>query len=119
MEMVRFAFKMMAHQKELQELRIGLQAIAPVMTDPNEPRERKREALNAVVRELSDKAFVLQPVVKQIMTIINMKKEVCEEYLDSESQAEGILGWLPRMREHRGMLLKEVKKHRKQYGLPV
>lgn len=119
MDAVRFAFKMLPHQKEMQEFRVGLQAIAPIMTDPDETREAKRSALNMMVNELSDKAFSLKPIVVQIFTIINMKEDVCREYADSEAQVEGILGWLPRMREHHDMLLAEVRKHRHEYQLKL
>lgn len=117
MEQLRWARQMLTHPKEAQEFSLALQAIQPIMTDPNEPRGKKRETLNMMVDALSEKAFKLKPVAEQVMTIINMKEEVCGEYPDSEAQVEGILGWLPRMAGHRDMLLGEVKRHRKQYGL--
>ncbi len=114
-----WAFRMMTHQKETQEFRNALQAIAPIMTDLQETREVKRRTLCMMVDELSENTFKLKPIAEQIMTIINMQEEVCREYLDSEKQTDGILGWLPRMKVHRDTLLKEVQKHRKEYGLKI
>ncbi len=114
-----WAGKMLLHPKSANELRFALYAILPVMTDPNIPRDGKRQTLSMMVDELSEETFKLKPVAEQIMTIINMKEDVCKEYPDSESQVNGILEWLPRFKQHRDLLLKEVKNHRRQYGLVI
>ncbi len=116
---VSWAMRMLVHPKATQEFRFALQVIQPIMTDPVASREEKRETLNMMVNELSESTLKLKPVVEQIMTIINMKEDVCKEYPDSETQTEGILVWLPRMKEHRAMLLEAVKKGRKSYRLKV
>ena len=119
MGMMDWAIKMAVHPKAAQEFSLSLQAIQSIMTDAEATREEKREVLNIMVNDLSEGAFKLKPVAEQIMTIINMKKEVCEEYTDSEAQLWGILGWLPRFKQHQQLLLNEVKRHRKEYGLTV
>lgn len=119
MSMMRFALQMAGHPKAMQEFSLILQAIQPVMTDPQETRDTKRGTLSMAVDLLSESTFKLKPVAEQIMGIINMKEEVCREYLDSESQTDGILEWLPRMKEYRKMLLEEVKGSRKSFGLNV
>lgn len=119
MQEMSWAFKMMRHPKAAQEFSLSLQAIQPVMIDSNISRDNKRQTLNMMVSQLSEKTFKLEPIAEQIMTIINMKKEVCQEYSDSEAQTNGILGWLPRMKEHRALLLKEVKKHRAENGIVI
>ena len=101
----------------LQEFGMMARAILPIMTDANVSRDEKRQTLNNLVNELSDKTFTNSMVVKQIMQIINMKEDVCKEFTDAQSQVEGILLWLPRMSQHRDKLEKEVRNHRKQYGL--
>lgn len=110
---------MIRHPKAVQELSMALQVIRPMMVDPDVSREEKRGVLNVMVNELSEKTFKLKPVAQQIMTIINMKKEVCEEYPDAEAQVEGVLSWLPRFSEHRDILLNEVKRNRKEFGLEI
>jgi hypothetical protein len=115
MSMASFALRMAMHPKAAQEFSLSLQAIQPVMTDLKASREDKRMTLNAMVNQLSENTFKLKPIAEQVMTIINMKEEVCREYLDSEAQVEGILAWLPRFKEHREMLLGEVKRQRKQW----
>jgi len=117
--MMRWAMAMARHPKEAQEFSLALQAIQPIMTDSNASREEKRNTLNMMVNELSDSTFKMKPIAEQILTIINMKEDVCKEYADSEAQTDGILEWLPRMKEYRGLLLEEVQRHRKQYGLKV
>ncbi len=112
-------YQMVAHPKEAQEFSLCCQAILPIMTDPQETRDKKRAALNMMVNELSEKTFRLKPIAEQIMDIINMKRDVCEECLDSESQTDGILEWLPRMKAYRGILFEEVKKHRVDYQLKI
>lgn len=119
LEELSWARRMLLHPNAAQEFSLLLQAIQPVMTDPNETREVKREILSMMVNELSGKTFKLKPIAEQIMTIINMKRDICEEYPDSEAQTVGIIGWLPRMNEYRDLLLDEVKRHRKEYGLKI
>lgn len=119
MSEIAWGLRMLRHPKAMQEFSLLLQVIRPIMVDPQETREQKRETLNMMVNELSEKTFKLKPVAEQIMTIINMKEDVCREYPDSEAQVDGILGWLPRMGEHRKMLLEEVKRHRIEYELAV
>lgn len=80
-------------------------------------REKKRKALCKIVDNVSKDLFPL--CVPCIMQTINMHKEVCEEYEDSEVQVDGILGWLPRMEEYRELLLEEVKQRRQKYGLKI
>ena len=94
-------------------------AILPIMTDATASVEEKRKALNMAINELSEKSFNNQIVVNQIMTIINMKEQTCRMYSNTEAQVKGILSWLPRMEKHKDILTKEVKKHRKQYGLNI
>ncbi len=103
----------------LQEFGNMARAILPIMTDPNENRDSKRKALNNLANELSEKTFKNKIIAQQIMQIINMGEEVCEEYPDAESQVQGILSWIPRMELHRDILKKEVIKHRKSFGLKI
>lgn len=119
MDAARWGFKMVRHPKAMQEFSICLQAIKPIMTDTRASRDEKRKALDMMVNELSESTFNLVPIAEQIITIINMKEDVCREYPDGEAQAEGILGWLPRMKEHRELLLKAVKDARKSFRLKV
>ena len=119
MDMASWTIGMLTHPNEASEFRFALNAIQPIMTDPEVLRDEKRKTLSMMANELSEKTFKLKPVARMIMTIINMKEDVCQEYTDSEEQTEGILGWLPRFKEHRGMLLQEVKRHRKDYGLKI
>ncbi len=119
MEELSFIRQMVFHPKAVREFEIGLEAIKPIMTDATASREEKRSTLCMMVDQLSADTFKLQPIVKQIMTIINMKDDVCKEYADSETQTDGILSWLPRMKMHRKLLLNEVKAHRKEYKLKV
>ncbi len=116
-QQMSWAGSMVRHPKAARELQFALQAIQPIMTDPNESRESKRSTLNMMVNELSEDTFKLKPVAEQIMTIINMKEDVCMEYPDTESQVNGILSWLPRFQYHRDLLFREVKKHRNEYKL--
>lgn len=116
---ILWATKMAAHPKQVQEFRNALQSIQPIMVDPKASRDEKRKTLCMMVNELSENVFKLKPIAEQIMTIINIKEEVCREYADSEVQVEGILGWLPRMAKYRGMLLEEVRAKRISYRLKV
>lgn len=107
------------HPKASREVGLLLKAIYPIMTDEKETRDTKRKVLCTMAEELSEKTFKLKPVAEVIMTIINMKEEVCKEYDNTEAQVNGILGWLPRMSYHRALLLEEVKKHRQECELPI
>lgn len=119
MDMTSWSMGMLAHPNAANEFRFALDAIKPIMTDPKVSRGEKRSTLNVMVNGLSGDTFKLKPVARMIMTIINMKEEVCREYPDSKAQVKGILDWLPRFGEHRDMLLEEVKRHRKGYKLKI
>ncbi len=110
---------MAIYPEAVREFQFALQTIQSIMIDSKASREEKRQALCMMVNELSEDTFKLKPIVKQILTIINMKEDICREYADGETQTNGILGWLPRMREHRDLLFGEVKKHRRKYRLDV
>jgi hypothetical protein len=101
----------------LTELSKCANVILPTMKDPNVPREEKRKMLNVLVNELSEKTFMNGMIADQIITIINMKEEVCKEYSDTESQVFGIIEWTPRMAYHKDRLIKAVRKNRIDYGL--
>jgi len=107
------------HSKECMELTFKWNTIQPLMTDEKQSRETKRKILCGMVDSLSDKTFNLEPIAEKIITVINMKEDVCKEYPNSEAQVKGILEWLPRIIKYRGMLLDKVKNNRKQYGLEV
>lgn len=114
-----WARRMVMHPKEAQEFSLSLQAIQSIMTDPNETSEVKRETLSTMVNELSDKAFNLRVIAEQVMTIINMKQEVCKEYPSVDVQVDGIIEWLPRMAKYRDMLIDEVTKQRRKFSLQL
>lgn len=116
---VAWAIRMFPHQKSVREFNFALHAIQPIMTDPKETRGVKRMTLGMMVNELSEETFNLEPVAEQIMTIVNMKEEVCKEYTSTDEQVQGILEWLPRMSKYRDMLFKEVKRHRQECGLSL
>jgi hypothetical protein len=105
--------------KAMYELGNYLRTIQPVMTDPNIPREQKREALCTMVDSLSEKTFKNAVALKSIMVIINMKEEECKLFSDTQVQVDSILTWLPRMKEHQDKLFNEVKEHRIKYGLNI
>lgn len=102
-----------------QELSLALQSVQNIMTDSKASRTEKRKTLRMVVDGLSEKTFNSKFVAKQIITVINMKEDVSKEYQNTESQVQSILGWLPRMKQHRGLLVTAVTKNRKQLGLVV
>ena len=89
----------------------------PTMRNPFVSRDKKRKKLCEMVDGLSDGAFTT--FIPQIMSIINTKKNVCEEYADTEAQVVGILGWLPRVKEFRELLYEWVKEERQKYGFKV
>jgi hypothetical protein len=102
-----------------QELSLSLQSVQDIMTNSKVPRTEKRKTLCMVVEELSDKTFNNKFVAKQIIKVINIKEDVCKEYQNTEAQVQGILGWLPRMEYHRGLLVKAVTNNRKKFGLNI
>jgi len=103
----------------LQEFGVMAKPIKDTMIDPKVSRKDKRKALSDMCDSLSEPTFNNGQVIKMIMSIINMKEEVCKEYGDTIAQVNGILSWLPRMATHRKELTKEVEKHRKKYGLNI
>ena len=108
------SLKDIIHSKDaMQEWGITARAIQPFMTDAASSRKEKREILNEAVKVLSDSTFKNGIVVDQIISIINMKEDVCKEYPNTEAQVNGILSWLPRMSEHRERLTKAVTRARK------
>lgn len=104
----------------LKEFSFAVNVLYPIMV-PATPRVEKRKALNATLNELSEDTFKRRIIAKRIlsMNMIDMSEGICKEYDSVESQTNGILEWLPRMGKYQSMLLKEVKKHRQEYGLPL
>jgi hypothetical protein len=94
-------------------------SILPIMTDKDVSIIEKRKTLCQLVDNLSEKAFNNKIVLGQIFKIINMKEEICKEYVDTESQVNGILEWCPRLKEHKKELSKEVEKARKSCGMKI
>jgi hypothetical protein len=93
--------------------------ILPVMTDAKISRTAKRKTLSDAVEQMPEKVFANNLIANQVMTIINMKEDVCKEYPNAEAQVNGILSWIPKMELHRKMLEKQVIKNRKKYGLKI
>jgi hypothetical protein len=108
-----------SHMGEVNEFKLMAEAILPVMTDASVSRSAKRKTLSDMVDNLSEDTFKHKEIAEQIMEIINMKEDVCKEYVDAEAQVCGILSWIPRMEQHRTLLKNEVIKHRKHYGLNI
>ncbi len=75
----------------------------------------RRKALCVAVDGLSEIAYVMH--VPQIIEIINKKKDVCQEYVDTEAQVKGIIEWLPRIVSHEAMLYEIIKERRLKYNL--
>lgn len=102
----------------LQEFSYGVKIIKPVMNE-SVPREERRKALCGMIDGLSDDTFKRGVIINRIfkMNMIDMSEVISCQYDKAEAQVEGILGWLPRMRQHKDKLTKEVEKHRKQYKL--
>jgi hypothetical protein len=111
-----FSVKNMA---EVNEFKLMAEAILPVMIDASISRTAKRKTLCEMVDNLSEDTFKHKEIAEQIIKIINMKEDVCKEYVDAEAQVNGILSWLPRMEKHRELLKSEVIKNRKRYGLKI
>ena len=103
----------------MREFSLACQVILPIMKDPKEPREEKRKVLCMMVDQLSENTFNRGIIIKQIMTIINMKEDECKNFDDTKAQVDSIIGWLPRMSSKRKALEKNVGKHRKKYGLKL
>lgn len=101
-------------QEIQQEFLQGALKIQPVLINPFKSKEKKREALCGFVDGLHKDTFV--QFIPQITEMINMKKDVCKEYADSKAQVEGILKWLPRMKDFEDLLLEVVKQHRQKHG---
>ena len=97
-----------------QEFLRGSLKMQATMVNPFKSRETKRKTLCEFTDSLSEETFV--QFIPEIMVIINMKKDVCKEYDDSETQTEGILKWLPRMGEFKDLLHEVVKQHRQKHG---
>lgn len=104
----------------IREFAMAAQILSTVMV-PNVPREERRKALNTILGELSEDTFKRGVIADRIlkMNMIDMGEEISKQHEDTESQVEGILSWLPRMKLHRDRLKDKVKRHRKKYGLKV
>jgi len=91
----------------------GAIKIYGIMINPFIPKKKKRETLCKFVEGLSEDTFNAYPL--HVIEVINKKEKVCKEYADSEAQADGVLEWLPRMKNHRERLVAVIKEHRIKY----
>ena len=101
----------------LQEFGLLVNAIKPIMIDTETSRDEKRKVLCQLVDKLSEKSFNNSIVLKQIFIIINMKEEECKKFIDTQTQVDSIITWLPRMSEKYNELYKEVSNHRRKFNL--
>ena len=85
------------------------------MLSSRSSRDEKRKTFCKAVDGLSEGAFSTN--IPNIIEIINKKKDICEVYENSETQVDGILEWLPRMKEYRELLTLYIQKERHKYGL--
>ena len=119
MDKISWAIFSVKNMAEVNEFKLMTEAILPVMSDASVSRIAKRKTLCEMADNLSEDTFKHKEIAGQIMEIINMKEDVCKEYIDAEAQVNGILSWIPRMGQHRKLLKNEVIKHRKHYGLKI
>jgi hypothetical protein len=48
-----------------------------------------------------------------------MKEDECNKFIDTKSQVDSIIVWLPRMEQKRDELFKEVEKNRNKFKLNI
>lgn len=101
------------------EFQAGIRAIQPVMMDKDVLAGEKRRVLCAMVDNLSQEVFDKPYIADAIITMINVKENICKQYDSVDSQVNGILGWLPRMKQYRSKLEKYVKEYRSKYGMEL
>lgn len=89
------------------------------LLNPSLARETKRKMINQAVNSLSPTTFNSKAIVNSIIRRIDMKESVSGQYKSVEGQVDGILIWLPRIKQRRDMLEKAVRKNRKKYGLKL
>ena len=97
-----------------QEFLRGSLKMQATMVNPFKSKETKRKTLCKFTDSLSEETF--NQFIPEIITIINMKKDICKEYADSGTQVDGILKWLPRMEAFKELLQLTVKQHRQKHG---
>ena len=113
------AFKALLHQSETMEFRMQLLSIEPILKDPILTRQNKRKALNRLVENLSEKTFKLDFIANMIIGMINMRKEVCQEFKNTDAQVNDILATMPRMKLHKDKIAQKVQYYRRQYNLSL
>jgi len=104
----------------LQEFTYAANILSPLLV-PSVTREERRKALNVVINELSDDTFKRGVIINRMlkMNMIDMSEGISKQYNNAEAQVEGIISWMPRMKQHRDKLKKAVVKHRKEYKLNI
>ena len=83
----------------------------------NMSKEEKRAELCKAVDNLSENAYIQH--FTQLLEVIQSSKKNCEPYEDSEAQVENIMEWLPRLEDHRELVLLIIQGRRKKYKLKV
>lgn len=91
--------------------------IQPTMINPFVTKDKKRKALSDMVNGLREPVFV--SFLPQIISIINMKKEECQIYKDTNTQTDFICSWLSRMKTQRDYLYEVVKEQRTKFGFKI
>lgn len=105
------------YPKAWQEFSLLCMPIRDDMRNPEITREEKRKILNTLVESLSEETLKNGKIADSIITIISMKKDICDLYPSTRAQLDSIYQWCPRMKLHEGRLLKAINKNRKLYNL--
>ena len=87
------------------------------LRNPFASREKKREALSKFTNSLTEDTF--KATIPYIVDMVNKKEDVCRKFIDTSSQVDDIISWLPRMKEQREFLILVIKEIRGKYGLEV
>jgi hypothetical protein len=80
-------------------------------------RNTQRQHMKTLINGLSQVAFDNQ--YKNVVGMIQTSKERCATFQTTETQVKDIIMWIPRMKDHEDILVKEIRNRRKKYRLEV
>lgn len=104
-------------KKQTNDFEACLRRIHDISNDPSRTTEQIRTLVAVEINNLSEESYVAN--FDKIVYIIQRSKDKCAKFKNSEEQVANILTGLPRLEDHRELLLLYIQERRRKYKLEV
>lgn len=91
--------------------------VAKISNNPFISKGKKKKLFCEKLDALDEGAYIQN--FPQILEAVQSSRKGCEQFDDSEAQVNNIMEWLPRLKDHRELVVLIIQERRKKYKLKV